>query len=290
MDSIYLVSPAPPLRDFVRFYAQRHVRVGGASVVHPVPARAFPLLEFVLGDDFHVLYRDDSRVETSPRTILVGPQTHCRSRLKFQGTVECFVIMFQPCGLSRLFGLPTSELTDRAYDAHSVLGPFASRLQHAMEGCRTVSQRARLADACLLRYALAAERSGGISAAAAHILSVCGNAQVSDIARASGMSVRQFERRFAQHLGVRPKLFARIVRFEAALDSKARSLTKSWTDVAHEFGYYDQMHMIHDFAVFTGETPTHILGEVESLFRERIQAIRSGRAPENRDRNIQLIL
>jgi hypothetical protein len=43
---------------------------------------------------------------------------------------------------------------------------------------------------------------------------------------------------------VHPKLFARIVRFEAALDSKARSLGKSWTDVAHEFGYYDQMHLL----------------------------------------------
>ena len=80
-----------------------------------------------------------------------------------------------------------------------------------------------------------------------------------------------------EQLGVSPKLFARIVRFEAALDSKARSSTKSWTDVAHEFGYFDQMHMVHDFEVLTGGTPTDILGEVEILFRDRIQAIRSGR-------------
>jgi hypothetical protein len=36
----------------------------------------------------------------------------------------------------------------------------------------------------------------------------------------------------------------RIARFEAALDRMARSLQGSWTEVAHRFGYYDQMHMV----------------------------------------------
>jgi AraC-like DNA-binding protein len=88
--------------------------------------------------------------------------------------------------------------------------------------------------------------------------------------------VRQFERSFSSAVGVHPKLYARIVRFEAALDSKARS-TKSWTEVAHEFGYYDQTHMVHDFQGFTGDTPTHMLKAVEALFRGQIEAIRSGR-------------
>jgi AraC-like DNA-binding protein len=62
--------------------------------------------------------------------------------------------------------------------------------------------------------------------------------------------------RLMQQVGMRPKLFTRIARFEAALDGKARFVANSWTDVAHQFGYYDQMHMVHDFGGFTGETPT----------------------------------
>ena len=76
---------------------------------------------------------------------------------------------------------------------------------------------------------------------------------------------------------------ARILRFEAALDSKARSSALSWTEVAHEFGYYDQMHMVHDFEEFAGGTPTHMLKEVEELFRVQIGAIRSGRSLAARD-------
>ncbi len=73
-----------------------------------------------------------------------------------------------------------------------------------------------------------------------------------------------------------PKLFARIVRFQAALDRKARSKSRTWTEVAQEFGYFDQMHMIHDFDQFAAEKPTEMLGVMESLFREQIEAVGVG--------------
>jgi hypothetical protein len=73
---------------------------------------------------------------------------------------------------------------------------------------------------------------------------------------------------------VRPKLFARIARFEAALEHKACFATKSWTEIAHEFGYYDQMHMVHDFGEFTGGTPTEILTQLEAVFVEPIKQMR----------------
>ena len=77
----------------------------------------------------------------------------------------------------------------------------------------------------------------------------------------------------------RLKLFARIARFEAALDRMARSPQGSWTEVAHRFGYYDQMHMVHDFSRFTGETPTRTLQHFEAAFERQMMAIRSGHAP-----------
>ena len=89
---------------------------------------------------------------------------------------------------------------------------------------------------------------------------------------------------------MRPKLFARIARFEAALHSKACSAQKSWTDVAHEFGYHDQMHMVHDFEEFTGGTPTSVLKQFEILFREQIDAMRLRRLSEKSTSDSRLIL
>ena len=95
----------------------------------------------------------------------------------------------------------------------------------------------------------------------------------------AGLGLRQFERRFVQQVGVSPKLFARVARFEAALDRMARSPQGLWTEVAHRFGYYDQMHLVHDFSRFTGETPTRTLHHFENAFERQMTAIRSGHAP-----------
>jgi len=216
--------------------------------------------------------------------------THCYSRLQFRGVVECFVVLFQPAGLHRLFSIPMQELTDRALDARSVLGAFASRFEQMIADCRTFSERVRLADSYLLHRALEAHHSDRISAAAAQFLSASGKARVGDVAAESGLSVRQFERGFMQQLGVSPKLFARIVRFEAALDRKARSSAKSWTEIANDLGYFDQMHMIHDFKVFTGGTPTLALAEIETLFHERLAAIQAGPSPAAADPDLDLII
>jgi hypothetical protein len=54
--------------------------------------------------------------------------------------------------------------------------------------------------------------------------------------------------------------------------------------------YYDQMHMIHDFTEFTGETPTGILIELETVFADRIRTVQSGGNSEAVDGNSRLIL
>jgi len=290
MHGIRLIRPAPQLRGCVRFYAQREVQIPGAAVVFPVPARAAPLLEFVFGDRMDVSYRPQSQVQTCPRAVVVGLQTHCRVKLRLQGTIECFVILFQPTGLHRLFSIPMHELADRDYEAHSVLGAFVAQLEQHLGECRSFGERVRLTNQFLLRRCLGLPGSDGISVAANHILLGGGDVRIAELADNAGLSVRQFERGFILKVGVRPKLYARIARFEAALDRKARSSTKSWTEVAHEFGYYDQMHMVHDFEDLTGETPTSMLCRTEMVFREQIDAMRPGRLSENADGDSRLVL
>jgi AraC-like DNA-binding protein len=192
------------------------------------------------------------------------------------GVLQSFVIMFQPDGLHRLFGIPMHLLTDGDYDAHSVLGTFISTVREQLGNAGSLEERVRIVDQVLLRYAQQSPDFDGVSAAATQIVQSGGRVAIPDLANQSGLSTRQFERRFIQQVGMRPKLFARIARFEAALDSKARFTQKSWTEVAQDFGYYDQTHMIHDFAEFAGATPTKTLRELETVFVEQIRHMRSG--------------
>ena len=290
MHAIRYVRPSLPVREYVRYYAHREVRLYDDVVVHPVPARVVPILEFDFGDPVKVLDLRQSVEFASPRAVVIGMRTHCRLHLKIQGVIECFAILFQPTGFHRLFSVPMQELTDRAYEAHSVLGALVSRLEQRLGECRTFGERVRFADDLLSRRALELGGLDGISDAASRILLDGSSVQIAKLAENTGLSIRQFERTFMRQAGMRPKLFARIARFEAALSSKACSSGKSWTDVAHEFGYYDQMHMVHDFQEFTGGSPTSTLRQFEVLFREQIKAARSNASSRKSTSESRLIL
>ena len=108
-------------------------------------------------------------------------------------------------------------------------------------------------------------RVDAVAAVANRFLSERGALGVADAAAEAGLSVRQFERRFSEQVGVPPKLYARIVRFNAALEAKMSAPRRLWTDIAHDFGYYDQMHMVRDFEDFTGENPTAFIRRFDAM-------------------------
>jgi len=167
------------------------------------------------------------------------------------------------------------QLTDLDFEAHSVLGPFISHARERMGNTTSFEERVRLVDALLLSHPFRAPVFDGVSAASHRIIQTGGRIPLPALANSAGLGIRQFERRFIQQVGMRPKLFARIARFEAALEAKARFSSRSWTDVAHDFGHYDQMHMVHDFGEFTGTTPTETLTQLETVFVNQLKAMRS---------------
>ena len=291
MLDIRFCAPTPGLASFVRFYIHRRAVIGpGIVVAHPVPARATPMLEFDFADQVDVRYGDQQALVKSPIAVVVGPQTSRRVEMQLQGSLESLVIMFQPDGLYRLFSIPMHHLTDQDYDAHSVLGAFIAQTRQRLGECVSFAQRVSFLDETLLRQAQRSLHFDGISAAAHQIMRSGGQNNLRQLAETANLGVRQFERRFISQVGMRPKLFSRIARFEAALDFKARFEASSWADVAHRFGFYDQMHMIHDFAEFTRETPTHFLQQVEAVYVEQIRAMRSSGRSITADPSSRLVL
>lgn len=62
-----------------------------------------------------------------------------------------------------------------------------------------------------------------------------------------------------------PEHFARVTRFQTALDSKLTAPQRTWLSIAHDLGYHDQMHMIRDFHALGGASPTGIPGELGDM-------------------------
>ena len=282
--------PSHCLEPFIRFYAQRDIRIVGTTVIHPVPARPAPMIVFDFQEPTSVLYYSQKAVVKSPLAVVVGPQTYRRLEMQLQGSLDTFVVALQPDGIYRLFSVPTLELKDRDFEAQSVLGRSIRHLTERLGNSRSFAERVRMVEEFLLPRALVCGRIDYVSAVAQGIIVSAGRASISTLAARSGLSLRQFERKFTQQIGMRPKLFARIARFEAALEYKATFSAKSWTSVAQTFGYYDQMHMIHDFADFTGGTPSETLNELENVFVEQIRSLRSGESASREASPLRLVL
>ena len=99
-------------------------------------------------------------------------------------------------------------------------------------------------------------------ASTAHYMLDCNGAiRIGEIADQARLSVRQYERRFWDEVGLTPKTFARTTRFQRALDAKRFFPQRTWLSIAHEFGYSDQMHMVRDFQTLGGDAPTNLLAQ-----------------------------
>ena len=157
------------------------------------------------------------------------------------------------------------ELIDQHYEASLVIGRKMERLHSRLAEVNRFAERVSIADEELSALMPGVDRERRIDSAVQAISASNGCIRIPDLADQAGISLRQFERRFTAELGITPKRYARIVRFEAALAKKAPSPRSDWTTVAYELGYHDQVHMIHDFEHLSGSSPKSLAKHLEFL-------------------------
>ena len=138
------------LRPYVWAYGMTTGRVDSVPLVVPLPARPKQLLTFFFADRYCVLRPGSGQSDATPRVIVAGPQSCSRAGLSVFGRIDNFTIHFQPSGFNRLFGIPMTELTDAAYDAHAVIGPEIATLEHELGDIPGFAERIQLIETRLV--------------------------------------------------------------------------------------------------------------------------------------------
>jgi AraC-like DNA-binding protein len=264
MHQLYSTLPRKELRTFVRAFAQRKIQVEFGEIAQTIPAFLEHVIEFEFGALPTIDYGGGARVSAHPVSA-IGPSAYRPANICFRGGVESFAVFFQPLAFSRLFSVQTSELTNTFANAVDLLGCEVSTLRNRMADNLTFDQRVALAEEWLLRKAAGATRITPITRAALYMLKHSGMARMNDVAHSCALCVRQFERRFVQETGITPKLFSRIARFQTVLDAKIRCPDLPWLSLSHEYGFFDQTHMIRDFQSLSGFCPELLLGKVGDM-------------------------
>ena len=84
-----------------------------------------------------------------------------------------------------------------------------------------------------------------------------GGLPIQRLAGLLGIGRRQLARRFRAAIGIPPKAYSRITRFQEAVRCARKG--RNWTEVAHECAYHDQAHLIHEFADCSQATPSSFI-------------------------------
>lgn len=271
--------PAPALRPFVKFYYQVDATLGSVGIHQPVPARSPEILEFMFARHYVVERLHRGTTTESYASALVGAKTHRHVNLCLRGRVDAFTIAFRPGGIAALFGVPSRELIDLDFDACDVFGGEIQSLRGQLGEQRGITERASIADQFLCARIPDRVHGSAALAAAREIHGCNGSIQIAQLAGQSGLGIRQFERRFRQEIGLAPKLYACIVRFEAALRLKSAQPVRRWSDIANALGYFDQMHMIHDFRRLSDATPTAIGDQLDMFVLPEVESLQHWFAP-----------
>jgi AraC-like DNA-binding protein len=254
------VAPSVPLSSFVkRFWI---LEDQGASQAAP-PQRVVPdgRAELILnfGDPFEAFTPGAWRLQ--PRCFLAG-QIDGPLLLRPSGRTKMLGIRFHPHGAACLFGAPMYELNGTFTRIDYLSATLARDLNRAVESPDPI----RMVETALLGSLSHRPCDLLVAHAVRRITNSRGAADVAALARDLSLSTRQLERRFQTTVGLAPKLFARMQRFNAVF-RVLEGNPGNWVETALACGYYDQAHLIRDCNRFAGITPSRLLDENGDLAR-----------------------
>jgi AraC-like DNA-binding protein len=164
---------------------------------------------------------------------------------------------FRPGGLAAFTSVPVDELTDRVVRVEDVLGRAAANvagdLAEASEAVRIDALESLLI--ARLHKQRRTTASLDVAGVAASIEQSAGRVAVEQLAHEAGISRQHLTRVFREHVGVSPKLYARLARFQSSLACAAAGELADGAHAALALGYADQSHWIAEFKEFSGLTP-----------------------------------
>jgi len=245
--------PCNALRNFVDSYTIAY-HVSKDPIVRLQPAYPKQYLIFYPSNPQQVSI-DGTDYEFLPQELVIGPFTQPVRMLinPFQLTI---IVHLLPGVLHRLSHIPLHEILNHPLDGVNGFGNEIKRLNEQLTEAISQEQMIHLIESFLLKKVKKAKESLPIDHTFNLLITSPEQYSIEKLANLSCVSIRQFERQFLNRLGTPPTMFIRQARFAKAFHLKRGRPGISWTSIAYECGYFDQMHLIRDFKLFTSVTPS----------------------------------
>jgi AraC-like DNA-binding protein len=167
-------------------------------------------------------------------------------------------VWFKAGAAQLFFGIPAQELHNRHWPLSLLWGGSAFDLYHQVLAAPSLLARFAVLEAALVARLGQVDqpRHPAVSFALSAFQQVPHPFTISQITQQLSLSPTRFIEVFRQSVGISPKRYGRVVRFQAALRQIARAKSLNWASLAVECGYFDQAHLINEFQALAGLSPT----------------------------------
>lgn len=191
-------------------------------------------------------------VRTEPITIPAGSMA------------SMMVVSFKKGMSYPFYPFPVNEISDHVLDADLIWGNDFGLVREQMLETTDIDRRFAIMETFLMRKFASRLVADGCVAFA--VGEMAGNPDRQNMARMSakiGYSQKHFISMFKQRVGLTPKAYLKIMRFQKAINTieKTPRGNIDWAAIAYDCGFFDQSHFINDFRVFSGFTPAEYLSK-----------------------------
>ena len=252
------LTPPGRLNNFIEGYiiGELHTELFTHHVYRPVPSGNVSMV--IQYGDIATSYDPTMRNPLRYSTFVIGlfPLTK-PFYSRFPKHMKSVMTVFKPGGFCRLFGYPAMEIRSQMIDMELVAGYEINRVREQLFLSNSTQEKFRIMnDFFTLQLNINKERTLRCNAITSEIIQQKGNIRMAELSDKFSTSKKNIERSFHREVGVGPKEYTRIVRFNSVYTSLSRQKFNDVSESIFQMGYYDQPHFINEFKGATGYTPT----------------------------------
>lgn len=265
-------NPSPSVAHVVDYY-WRSVIPLQQSLTQEVPTPLMQGMTFNLNRLAEKMVFGDRIMEMNDYCYLFGQPAKHRLSLSHQSGVDIFGVKFTTTGLYTLTGVDMQHIADAIVPADCIWGREIEWLCEALYEASDVVGMIQVLEQFIqkkLKKRPTLTLHPPFEAALGYMETKC-IYSLQDILERTFMSQRTMERYFRTRLGLTPKRYAQICRFNAVKQILDKQPVPNWQEVVYSFGYYDQSHFIKEFKKLSGKTPVQYIDASNFAFSSLIK-------------------
>jgi len=256
MNTVRLFHPHPVLKPLIKMVLVKKVAPwnDNSRKIYSYPPTPVHCIILYLGGPVRAKKQGEDYFSRQPECVIVGPQI-TPVELELKKNHRAVMIGFQPGGLFRFLGIPMKEMFDDGIDGFHILDRGINNLIDELRETQHPEEVNAKVQTYLLHKTERVRELQPLDKALKKLYITGNNYTMDLVAQDACLSLRQFQRKCHERLGMNPKLYARIARFSKAYMMYEGNRQLTWSQISHRCGYFDQMHFIKDFKEFAGVTP-----------------------------------